>query len=226
MTPAWLHGPDTDCGLSGTEVAIAIEAVDASQMHVGVVYRNGERMEKLHLAWHFRMRNDTYRPGSVWVTPNIPPLRGPAIAAKCRQIWKTHEGTGRVPYGFRFDSTTFSASDGRLELAPGTTGLTCATFVLAVFRSIGVEILAIEAWKGRSEDASWQKLMLDTLKQHGASHEHTTALATEIGAARYRPEEVAGGAAGSSLPCSFEEAVQNAAKVTSMVRSCSSSESD
>jgi hypothetical protein len=49
----------------------------------------------------------------------------------------------------------------------------------------------------------WQRSIIELLKENGASQEHIKAVESQIGAIRYRPEDVAGAAASDRLPAEF-----------------------
>lgn len=104
-------------------------------------------------------------------------------------------GSRKIPYGFNYVADSVLTADGDVaeNLPPGS-GLTCATFVLQVFRNQSFDIIDIDSWKSRDDDGAWQAKILDDLKIYSdASEAHLEALKEHIGkAARFRPEEVAG----------------------------------
>jgi hypothetical protein len=79
-------------------------------------------------------------------------------------------------------------------------------------------LVRYESWpEVREGDAEWQRLILAKLLETGASAEHVHAVSTEIGSARFRPEEVAGAASISQLPADFDAAVQRAAQILAIL---------
>lgn len=125
----------------------------------------------------------------------------------CRRVWMRHKQRG-LRYGFRYDRSRFE-STGELRLGSDEVGLTCATFLLAVFRSVGVELLRLDEWPERAEDEKRWTALLAMLESQGVDAAHLKALRGQTNARRYRPDEVA---AGSSVtpPCGFDEASSRA----------------
>ncbi len=107
-------------------------------------------------------------------------------------------------YGLTFDGQTFDV-DGKLVSGPSGSGLTCVTFVMAVFASRGVELLERNEWHERHDDDNvrtllagmhWETLSDATIRQMQQQ------LPTGV---RFRPRELAGGA-NTRCPCPFAQA--------------------
>jgi hypothetical protein len=100
----------------------------------------------------------------------------------------------------------FSA-DGSCEVLDGL-GLTCATFVLAVFASRGIPLVRLDEWQARSEDVIWQDKIISDLRSWRKGdpevEAHAAALQGERGCVRYRPEEVMAAGIASELPIGYE----------------------
>lgn len=184
-------------------VAIAIKPVGKEQLHIGILHRNPIESEVslLHLAWHFDLRSEVPSSPYSWITPRMPRLRAIQVAARCRQIAKSN--IAGLPYAFSPPNDCFDEESGRSLLGSGA-GLTCASFVLAVFKIAGVDLMELESWQPRSSDATWQQHVLDLLKSGGASEAHCQGTQAQIGSARYRPEEVAAAAILYPPPAGFE----------------------
>jgi hypothetical protein len=116
-----------------------------------------------------------------------------------------------IPYGFAFDENCFD-NDGTYRPMEIGKGLTCASFVIALFHSHGYPIVKLESWKMRSEDVAWQKKILDPLRRH-ATFEHVNAASAYVGQFRYRPEEVAAAAVRAPPPLDFDESVRLATDI-------------
>lgn len=84
-------------------------------------------------------------------------------------------------------------------------GLTCATFVLAVFQAQGLNIARLEEWQARSSDSAWKAKVIAALKPR-APEQARYLEEHELECVRYRPEEVAGAAASEGYPVGFDEA--------------------
>lgn len=177
-------------------VGVRIKACGAHQRHIGLLHRHEQAGEIrfLHLAWHGDLRDEPAPfDDCIWVEPDLHPVRARQLAARCRQIARAN---GRyVPYGFSPPTARFDEMTGRFLFGPTSTGLTCASFVLAVFDYARVPLVSYASWEPRPDDALWQQGVVELLRQHGAPEGHVAAVTAELGAVRYRPEEVAGAAA-------------------------------
>jgi len=194
--------------------AVAIRGSVGGQRHLGILHRDidSNSVLMLHLAWHHQLRNESPKPAYLWVDPAIHPRRLAQVAAICRLIWRMNQ-KGGLPYGFSPPNDCFDAKTGRYLLGPTQHGLTCATFVLAVFHRAGLQLVQYETWPiGREGDVEWQRNIVAMLQQ-GASTEHIEAVSSELGAVRYRPEEVAGAVTMSALPVDFETAVDRGQQI-------------
>jgi hypothetical protein len=187
-------------------VAIAIGTVGPNRRHIGVLHREGDagQVLMLHLRWHHRLTNGASEPHFLWIDPAvIPRQRQIQVAAICRHIWRAHQSDG-IPYGFSPPNDCFDEHTFRYLLGPTRHGLTCATFVLAVFHRAGIQLVEYTSWPtDRPGDAEWQAHMVNELERTGATPEHTEAVRSDLGSARYRPEEVAGAATAAHLPAPF-----------------------
>lgn len=174
--------------------------------HVGVTYldASGEQ-QVIHLAFHFKLRREAFQSSHGWVPPaqSLPPVRLEHVAAMCERVWERHAVEG-LPYGFRYDSSHFKAN-GAIVIGTQEHGLTCGTFILAVFRSVGIELLRLAEWPKRPDDQAFFEGVIEDLEDAGASQTHIDAVKGETQSLRYRPLEVAGGSS-FAAPASFADA--------------------
>lgn len=201
--PPWLRLLEADAALPDAAVAIAPGAE-----HIGVVYRREDgTLRWLHLAFHHRLRDDAALPADHrWVLSPLDPERLTLVAAMCERVVAR---VGRnMPYGFRYDATRFAA-DGVLLLGDDEVGLTCATFVLALFRSVGVELLRVAEWTARPDDTARHAALVALLEAHCEDKAHVRAVRKEAGCVRFRPAKVAG-ASSERPPCGFARAEETA----------------
>lgn len=199
-------------------VAIAICAVPSTseQRHIGILHKESDSsdVKLLHLGWHYDLRDNT--PGShyLWVDPAIPTPRLRQVAARCRQVFRANPNS--IPYAFSPSNDCFDDQTSKFLLGPTRHGLTCATFVLAVFETAGLRLAKHETWPDeRAGDHEWQESIIADLENGTppASPEHIAAIRDEVGSVRIRPEEVAGAATVSELPADFNIAAERADEI-------------
>jgi hypothetical protein len=96
--------------------------------------------------------------------------------------------------------------------APGK-GFTCASFVLRIFETYGLSLLAEDEWPVDA-NSDWQRGIVQNLQQHSqASDGHVEAVSSDVGCRRFSPEEVVGAAAVTDWPVHYVEAVALASQV-------------
>ena len=199
--------------------------------HVGIHYRvddaGGRRY--LHLAWHHDLRDEDALLGGngdaesgLWVEPKLDRIALGDVRAAARLIARRRE-QGSEPYAFDAGGADYVA-DGRIQLSEGF-GLTCATFVLKVFKRACVHLVDEPTWDtGRSaervdEDRAAQERLVGYLSRHDTHH--AKRVAAQVGCSRIRAEEVAAASGMSALPISYErteplgrEVIEALAKLT------------
>lgn len=175
--------------------------------HLGLLYRAASAINIAHLCktdlgTGILDRRAKARSLALIVGGNLDDDQREQVAAKCREAIVT--GSFRAfPYGF---SSPQGFLDARLQFVygPGKFGLTCATFVLAVFDSVGVAFIEYDSWPIRPGDHRWQEFIAKYLK---LPRDHVDRMKQEkIEVPRYKPCEVAGAFASSKYPVSFSRA--------------------
>lgn len=196
--------------------AIAIKSVNPSQRHIGILHRRGDSSatHMLHLAWHQDIRNNVPGNDYLWIDPVVPARRLRQVAARCRQLWRANRRG--IPYAFSPPNGCFDERTGEYLFGPTRHGLTCASFVLAVFQMAGLRLVDEDSWPtSRAGDREWQESILDALENSSppASQEHLEAVRSELGSVRIRPEEVAGSGTVNPLPASFQAVESRAEQI-------------
>lgn len=181
-------------------VAVVIGEPSHDQRHTGIVFQVDANAAHLfmHLAWHndFRLQN---RIGSnyCWVDPNVPTARLRQVAAICEDIAHANQH-GQIPYSFGSPISAFDEQTKEFLVGPTNTGLTCASFVLAVFERAQLRLTHYGGWSSPdSDDIRWQEMVVEVLRStSGVTPEHIRIVEQETATSvRYRPEHVAGAAA-------------------------------
>jgi hypothetical protein len=174
--------------------------------HIGILCRDasGKPVRFIHLAFHEDLRSqDDISKCFLWVEAKLEDEQSAVVAAQARLIYRVH-GSGGVPYGFSPYSGYFGAAGEIRWSAPGN-GLTCATFVLAVFDRAGVRLVHGETWPlDREEDKKFQRQMVEETRNRArASESHLKGMKKDVGQVRFRVLEVAGAIAAESYPANF-----------------------
>jgi hypothetical protein len=186
MHAAWLNDPCEKPYAQIEFAAVGVRATDpAAQLHAGILYVGLDRAVRLlHFCWDRDGRDEVPRDPYFWVQPGLRKSIARSLAALCRLVAKAN-ALARVPWQFRYDpALVFDRGSGQRKGASGE-GLTCATFVLAMFESIGVRLVDVKSWPSRPCDESWKKRIFRI-----ANAEHVARLEPQVAAARFRPEEV------------------------------------
>lgn len=168
--------------------------------HVGVLHRdkNGSAVI-LHLAWKDKLSWEWGEPPKsvsspalawrrLWAAPQVEAERLTSVGGYCRLIWKRYKKNQNVmPYRINVGRSKFNG-DGSLHLGDGAKGLTCASFVLAVFESVGVTLLDEATFPVRKED---DEKFLESVRAF-AQQRHFKLLSEEVaaGCRRVQPQEV------------------------------------
>ncbi|MRG93538.1 hypothetical protein [Polyangium spumosum] len=189
-------------GFTCTTVLVRIRG---TQFHLGLG-RNDEPHEPvLHLAWHRDVRDEPLEgiitrgevklPAAV-IKLSLDPLIDETLQVLARRVARRYANTG-LAYGFGEATATFDQGTG--ALTDDDAAFTCATFVLAMLRSVGVQMIDVSRWREPTEeDLRWQRDIGDVLVQwiqrsiHGADLTRAEErVEQDLGARRYRPTDVA-----------------------------------
>ena len=204
------------------DLAVAVCQTRPDQLHVGLVYIRDEVTPILcHLAWHHMLRfeDPVVRPSwSIsnihWQEVNLDHINRRVIAGWLEDL---RSNPNDIPYGFDIEPPVFSAN-GQYIVQPNGKGLTCATFVVEVYRANALPLLDEDTWPSRfDEDTSWQEQILEFLRNTGAEESHIDALSSDIGCVRFKPEEVAAATLQEDRPVSFDECVNLAHEIRRVV---------
>ena len=180
---------------------VFIFSVDPTQRHLGLISKSDSgEIEWLHLAWHYFLSQSSPEKEFLWIDPSIATIRLRQVAAQCRKIAREN-ALGGIPYAFDLPNECFDADSMRF-LAATKHGLTCATFVLAVFETVGLSLIDSETWPEREDDIDWKSTIIEKLKGR-AETSHIQNIESQLHFARFRPEEVAASATIAPGPSDF-----------------------
>jgi hypothetical protein len=175
------------------------------QLHIGLLYRTEDSEALLlNLRSHLDLRNEMPSNEYRWIQVDLDEINRRLIVALCRLIAKKNQ---RIPFGFTFTySRSYFSRSG--DYIPGDLGegLTCATFVMAVFNTYEIPLLKIEEWPlPRLEDMGWQTGQARGIgRQFGAII--AAAIEEAVGSPRFLPEHVTAGATSPDRPVGYQSA--------------------
>lgn len=208
----------TDISLPREQVAIAITK-GAFGSHIGIMFHSAkDGLQLLHLRFHKDLSVESFpvTPPVTWVAspPNIHIVASKALVGLVRSIAKRRP---QIKYGINVEAAKDSISpSGAYKLPKGSDGLTCATFVVEVFRAASLPpLIALETWHATPENKIWGEGVCKLLEHVGADPLHVAEVRANINGLRVRPEEVAAATQfpSKSLPVKFEAAASNGAMV-------------
>jgi hypothetical protein len=216
-------------------IGIVIGEPRDNQRHTGILYRvsDSDPLEYVHLAGHCRFcwerasdPNCSLQQGDCWVEPAIHKSRLVQVAAICDSI--ANENTSdAIRTGFSSPVDVFDKKTKKFLLGPTQGGLTCASFVLAVFEHAQLPLVEYSGWPPPDEeDSRWQQSVLDGLRRLRSkypqlvSQEHIDCVENDVGnSVRYRPEQVAAAVALRELrPVKYRYASVLGVQVVKMLR--------
>ena len=197
------------------ELAILI-VITGDGTHTGLLYRFGNRLYLLDQCWHECFRVDsfdvnTFKRRYGCVMPDLLPEEINDVVATCELIVdrSIRKGPQRLPYGFGLPEGGEVNRDGELIWGGGV-GLTCSTFVLAVFEAARVPFIDLSGWVRRPADDDRQEELLNMMArgipEHGippADPAHIAKARGELPCIRVRPEEVAAAGLSPKRPAEF-----------------------
>jgi hypothetical protein len=135
-----------------------------------------------------------------WLQVNLDPIIKKIIASICRNIIDKNDP---IRYGLPYQPPYFSDDTYQYIERPLGQGVTCATFVLEVFRMAAVVLLDTDTWPNAdADDLSWEARISLAQKDQ----ELGAAMAQYVGCKRYRPQDVAAGSILEPRPVTFDAA--------------------
>lgn len=170
---------------------------------------------ELHLEYHHKMTfSETFDSPNdyIWGPPvDIHPSRLKALAARCLKIIKNQDKQ-EIPYAIEYKGKRKFDKEGIYNsYSQGSEyGVTCATFILTIFESVGLDIIDWKNWENRPEDKVWFDGLIRTIEigrirgWFNISDEHLENLRSEEHCKKIRPEEIHSIVYCNSYPMKFE----------------------
>lgn len=172
---------------------------DPKQKHIALLYRETDGTNwLLHLGWHHLLYHEPWTTDYHWIpfqqldSELLDGLVDLAVIVARRPANRT------IPYSAVFEPRQYFDHLGDYIVQADGDGLTCATFLLALFRRWGLPLIDENTWpEGRSGDAGWVLRIIRNLYKWSQSHKISIPLPHFFAQLRqrwvlrrYRPEEV------------------------------------
>ncbi|MGY5797720.1 hypothetical protein [Rheinheimera faecalis] len=198
-------------------VGIAIMQNLRGQNHVAIIFKEIEdetSIKLMHVGSHkgeFISEVEAYY---LWADVHcVHPIRKQALIASIQQIAEVNKDT-KIRYGFSHGVFCYDQLTGRLNSNyDQTIGFTCATFVIEIFLSQGIQLVDWDTWPdANEEDRDFQNFIFDYLSnlKGQVTEEYLAAQSRQLGGPRFKPQEVA--VATQSEPVSTWHEVQEPSK--------------
>jgi hypothetical protein len=176
--------------------------------HTGIIHRAGGQLFMLDQRWHEDLGNAPCDGSCPCVIPNLLPEEINDVTGLCRLIASRREQNPAdpAPYAlYRNPNTRINRETGEVLLSGGL-GLTCSTFVLAVFEAARVPILDLTEWPRRPGDDDRHRALVALMRRTQVPEEHVRRVEAELPCIRVRPEEVAAAGMADVMPANHDQA--------------------
>ena len=196
-----LRAPADLTGAQHFSMAFAIKRTypDRKQKHVALLYKDeASNWVLLHLGWHHLLFHEPWDGKYHWVAfDNLAPEVAEGFTDMARII-ADQQANKKIPYSVTFTGGQYFGEDGVYVRHGAGEGLTCATFLLAIFRRWGLPLVDESTWpQGRSGDAPWALKIVRGLYRWAKLEKAAIPLQHYIeqlrqrwALTRFRPEEV------------------------------------
>lgn len=193
--------PDEISNAMGESIAFAIAGslvtCDKRQKHVAMIYRaENSKLMLLHLGWHHQLHHEQWDGKYHWLE----------FGGLDRELQETFADWAvlvadaspgiPIPYSIIFRPGKNFDVEGRFVNLNDGSGLTCATFLLALFNDYGLPLIDTSSWPvSRSGDFAWIRRILRMLRRqvklnHLPRWDWVEQAKRRHELRRFRPEEV------------------------------------
>lgn len=187
---------------------------DRQSPHCGLVYTTTDGGVRLcELRRHHDLNVREVPPDYFWTPVKLRPAEVFQIAAFVDLVI-AHHASRPLPYSFVYTQDAFDVTG---TIRDGA-GLTCATFVLAIFDRLKIYIVNAKTWKERKrEDQAFRDSIINYYIRIRNDADVAMHLVAEVPKCRIKPGEVCGAAADDKYPVNFSKAVALEAEVYKLI---------
>ena len=187
------------------QVAVACMLNGNGGTHVGFLYRREDAsIWFCDVAWELWLRNEPKNQHDMcWVNIGLPDSILELVAAILEEMDKNK---GAIPYDVRYSSSQSYFDPSSWEYTNQAPGLTCATFVMALFQGLQIALFNVDAWPSRPGDEPALDNLISHLAADGVDPIRIQEMRTNHKNVRFRPEEVCGSVGETTWPVPFPTA--------------------
>ncbi len=183
-------------------IGISVGKSSPDQLHNKILINFDDFQGELHLQFHHNLIfSDSFDSPNmyIWGFPSgIPESRLKALVARCIKVINNIDKQD-IPYAIEYKGKRKFDKEGVYSsyTSGDEYGVTCATFILTLFESVGLEILDWKNWESRDEeDKVWFLKLIRLIEIQKAkgnleiTDEHLANLKSEENCQKIRPEEI------------------------------------
>lgn len=148
-------------------IAGSVITGDSRQRHVAMIYRaENSKLMLLHLGWHHQLYHEQWNGVYYWLEfCGLDRELQETFADWAVLVADASPGTP-IPYSIIFRPGRNFDVDGRFINLNDGSGLTCATFLLALFNDYDLPLIDTSSWPvSRSGDLTWVRKILRMLRR-------------------------------------------------------------
>lgn len=217
-----INDPSTNPFSNVDKVGIAVTANRypnlGFQPHIAFLYAFNNEVKILHLKTHKWLANETPPDSYYWIDlgPDFSEIDKIILSAHIKKVADIN-GLASISYGFDVEGRGFNRITGEFFTAHPSIGLTCSTFIIEVFNSLGFSLIDPSSWPGNVKgDVTWKKRMIKiflTNPRFNMGDEWVKQQNKNLGLRRHLPQETAAATQHTPLPAKKGEIKENAKKI-------------
>jgi hypothetical protein len=204
-----------------TKLAVVLQRTNPCATHAGVAYRDtGGTLRLLHFATHLRLFDEHCNGQFAYSRPSMKIEDLDYLAGFCARVYRANRA-GKLPYSFEFDVDLLFDSNSGLITSDHGRGFTCSTFVVALFRSAGHNLVESITWPNRASEADVASRRQVITAWRDSGRPEFIARANEIEPTihtmRISPQQVSGACLYKATPVGFRCATATGRRIHSEV---------
>jgi hypothetical protein len=173
---------------AGVGVALTLNRIHGT--HVALVYRVQGAIIFCHLAGPYDLRSDPPSTRYLWEVAALAPRKHEIFGSYLRLV--ATNNSDQIPYGFGYNGSYFDENGVFAKADEPGAGLTCSTFIMAIYQSLEIPLLVEDSWAKRPEDEAERQRIMEALQAARPGLDLST-MTPFLEGVRFKPGEVAAG---------------------------------